>query len=55
VKKRPHWNEQSVDKMVQDAWAQLPQRWISELTGSVLQKLQDCIDSRGPDGAHEIV
>jgi hypothetical protein len=47
VKKRPHWDDQLVREMVQEAWAKIPQRWINKLIESMPQLLEDCIASGG--------
>lgn len=47
VRKRPHWNDELVDELVQEAWDQIPQDWINRLVDSMPTRLQDCIQSKG--------
>lgn len=47
VKRRPHWDDEMVADLVQEAWAQIPQDWIDRLANSMPQRLRDCIESEG--------
>lgn len=47
VKKRPHWDAETVNELVQEGWNAIPQKWINKLCDSMPQRLQDCVDSRG--------
>ena len=47
VRKKPHWDDELVLELAQEAWKQIPQDWINKLVHSMPQRLQDCIDSRG--------
>lgn len=47
VRRRPHWDDELVDEMVREAWADLPQKWVNKLVNSMPQRLQDVITSGG--------
>lgn len=47
VRKRPHWDDEVVAELAQEAWTAMPQEWINRLVDSMPQRLQDCIDSKG--------
>jgi DNA-directed RNA polymerase subunit F len=47
VRKRPHWTDELVDELVQEAWHDIPQEWINRLVDSMPQRLRDCIQSKG--------
>ena len=47
VKKRPHWTDEIVEELAQEAWDGINQNWINALVKSMPQRLQDVIASNG--------
>ena len=47
VKKRPHWDDELVEELAQEAWKNIPQKWINDKVDSMPQRLRDVINSDG--------